>query len=201
MSNQKRSPLTMTVVNERHDQELEDPNKPSTSRAEAIIHSNRSSKYIQSNGLNAREMPRSTPYKKYDGITCHSPELVWQIPEDFSCLESLGASISNDAPYDMLTFADNSFDRPLSEISLDSVDTNNFGCAFPGPVGARGNHFNRFHRSLSMGQGLPAQGFGLNRPHYQQNAETFYDQSTKVVMRRRNNSTCDSGKSNVRTFE
>lgn len=193
MNAQKRSPLTMSVVNERHDQETQDPNKPSTSRAEAVIHSNRSSKYIQPSGLHGKDIPKSTPYKKYDGISCHSPELVWQIPEDFSCLESLGASIANDAPYDMLTFADNSFDRPLSEISLDSVDTSNFACAFPGPVGGvRSQNFNRFHRSLSMGQGLPAQGFGLHRPPYQHNPETFYDPATKVVMRRRNNSTCDS---------
>lgn len=194
MSNQKRSPLTMSVVNEQQ-HEPQDPNKPSTSRIDAIIHSNRSSKYIQSvPGSTGRDkMPQT--HKKYDGIP--SPELVWQIPEDFSCLESLGASMTNEAPYDMLTFADNSYDRPLSEISLDSVDTNNFRCAFPAPARATtsnantNSNVNRFHRSLSMGQGLPAQGFGLSRLQYQQHPDTCYDQ-TKVVMRRRNNSTCES---------
>lgn len=191
MSNQKRSPHVMSVVNEHQNQDLPDLNKPSTSRGDSAIHLNRSSKYMLSGGINARDVPKSTPYRKND---TNSPELMWQIPDVFQCLESLGASLTNETPYDVLTYADNSFDRPLSEISLDSVDTSNFGCMLTGSLANKSNNFYRFHRSLSMGQGLPAQSFATNRPQYQQNIDAIYDQTTKVVLRRRNNSTCDSGK-------
>lgn len=194
MSNQKRSPHVMSVVNEHQNQELPDPNKPSTSRGDPALQSNRSSKYLLSAGINARDVAKSTPYRKNDGAACNSPELIWQIPDVFQCLESLGASVANETPYDVLTYADNSFDRPLSEISLDSVDTNNYGCVLTGAIANKSTNFYRFHRSLSMGQGLPAQSFASNRPQYQQNIDAIYDQTTKVVLRRRNNSTCDSGK-------
>lgn len=105
----------MSVVNERHGQESPDLNKPSTSRGDTVLQSNRSSKYIVATGMNSRDILKSTPYKKYDGMSCNSPEMVWQTPEVFSCLESLGASISNETPYDMLTFADNSFDRVFTK--------------------------------------------------------------------------------------
>lgn len=109
ISNQKRSPHMMSVVNENHAHESPDPNKPSTSRGETLIHSNRSSKYIPASGMSSKDLLKTAQYR--NSVACHSPELIWQIPEVFACLESLGASVSNDTPYDVLTYADNSFDR------------------------------------------------------------------------------------------
>lgn len=56
----------------------------------------------------------STPYRKNSIYqSCVSPELIWPAPETFSCLESLGASMNDDLPYEVfgLNSTNNCFER------------------------------------------------------------------------------------------
>lgn len=213
IGNQKRSPQQMPVVTETQLHQIaSDLNKPSTSRGD-INSSARNSKvmlaYNCSREANSVKGPSSsTPYRRSDIPPCVSPELLWQAPDTFSCLESLGASATNDTPYTIfgLNSADNGFERvrpyeiialpnllrllffftqPLSEISIDSMDrsgvlTNSI---------TNTNSLSRFHRSMSMGQGWPNQS--ITSKYMQGNSDNASGQNSKVILRRRNNSTCD----------
>lgn len=116
LANQKRSPLQqMQMLSEQHDM-----GRPSTSRDERNNIQNRNH---QRNAMNATGGNNSNTRENWKGSpnnglnrkaeSCDSPELIWQIPDVFSCLESLGASLPNESPYDAfgLNFAENSFDR------------------------------------------------------------------------------------------
>lgn len=76
----------------------------------------------------------------------------------------------------------------MSEVSIDSIERNGFitNSVLANPT----NSMSRFHRSLSMGQGWSSQG------QYTKYAPINTDLMTgqlasKVVLRRRNNSTCE----------
>lgn len=192
----------MPSVNEN--QIANDYSKPSTSRSENVLQSNRNSKISFGGGSAANSFMRNSA-RKSDLSSCDSSEMVWQVPDVFACLESLGASMTNDTPYEVLNFADGSFERvsilgsashhqfdhrsffqPLSEISLD--DGNGYGGGMANSINSTTNTLSRFHRSMSMVQGWPSQN--LHSKFY---PDTLNDQISKVVLRRRNNSTCESG--------
>lgn len=83
------------------------------------------------------------------------------------------------------------FLQPLSELSVDSIDPNGLNI-----MTNSNNTLTRFHRSLSMGQGWAPQATGSgtngnNRYIFQHNIDALHDQASKVVLRRRNNSTCE----------
>lgn len=71
-------------------------------------------------------------------------------------------------------------------MSMDSIDRNGFmtNSAIANPT----NSMSRFHRSLSMGQGWPSQNHSSK--YVPVNTDVITGQS-KVVLRRRNNSTCE----------
>lgn len=108
----------MHMLSEHHD-----ANRPGTSREERHSAHNLQNRNHQrntansngSNNTNHRDSWRNSPNNGLNRKTdsCDSPELMWQIPDLFSCLESLGASIPNESPYDAFGFnyAENSFDR------------------------------------------------------------------------------------------
>lgn len=107
MGNQKRSNQHMPIVTEtQFNQITSDLNRPSTSRCDR--NSKIGTKDFLKNGSNT-----STPYRRSDIPSCVSPELLWQPPEILSCLESLGASMTTDSPYEIfgLNSADNTFER------------------------------------------------------------------------------------------
>lgn len=116
ISNQKRSPQQMPVVTETQLHQItSDLNKPSTSRGD-INSSARNSKIMLAYNCSrdsAKGPTSSTPYRRSDVPSCVSPELLWQAPDTFSCLESLGASMTNDTPYTIfgLNSTDNGFER------------------------------------------------------------------------------------------
>lgn len=118
LTNQKRSPYQqMPVVSETQLHQIaSDLNKPSTSRGDVNgSYANRNSK-IGSRDSFKGPAPgtASTPYNRRSEIpACTSPELLWQAPDTFSCLESLGASMTNDSPYACFgfNFADNRSER------------------------------------------------------------------------------------------
>lgn len=205
LTNQKRSPYQqMPVVSETQLHQIaSDLNKPSTSRGDVngASYGNRNNKIGNRDSFKGGPTgTASTPYNRRSEIpACTSPELLWQAPDTFSCLESLGASMTNDSPYACFGFnlADNRSERPLSEVSLDSIDRSVYmaDSSTNNPT----NSLSRFHRSYSMGQGWPSQnlsskfnmtgnigGGGIGDSSGNQN-------SSKVVLRRRNNSTCDDG--------
>lgn len=121
LTNQKRSPYQqMPVVSETQLHQIaNDLNKPSTSRAgdgNGSSYGNRNSKIGSRDSFKGVPPPTtaSTPYNRRSEIpACTSPELLWQAPDTFSCLESLGASMTNDSPYACfgLNFADNRSER------------------------------------------------------------------------------------------
>lgn len=115
----KRSPQQMPVVTETQLHQIaSDLNKPSTSRGD-ITSSARNSKIMLA--YNSMKGPTSsTPYRGSDVPSCVSPELLWQAPDTFSCLESLGASMTNDTPYTIfgLNSTDNGFERVRFFVSV-----------------------------------------------------------------------------------
>lgn len=118
ISNQKRSPQQMPVVTETQLHQIaSDLNKPSTSRGD-INSSARNSKIMLAYN-SAKGPTSSTPYRRSDVPSCVSPELLWQAPDSFSCLESLGASMTNDTPYTIfgLNSTDNGFERVCSSFT------------------------------------------------------------------------------------
>lgn len=90
------------------------------------------------------------------------------------------------------------FKQPLSDISLDVGD----GVAY-----ANGNiintsvasnaHLLKFHRSMSMGQGWSTGSSLANRYGYQPDENS----EMKVVMRKKNNKICDTGKHFAQSFQ
>lgn len=200
MGNQKRSPQQMPVLSETQLQQIaSDLNKPGTSRGglsnDINSATNRNSKIGSTYNNGKGAFFSSGPSRRSEMPACISPELLWQAPETFSCLESLGVPTSQDAPYTIfdMNSMEPGFERPLSEISIDS--TTDRPCGMTGSMTANpANSLSRFHRSLSMGQGWPSQGIGSKYTPISNNlgCENMQaGQSSKVVLRRRNNSTCD----------
>lgn len=117
--NQKRSPQQMPVVTETQLHQIaSDLNKPSTSRGDNNSSARNSKVMLAYNcsrdAANCAKGPASsTPYRRSDIPSCVSPELLWQAPDTFSCLESLGASATNETPYTIfgLNSTDNGFER------------------------------------------------------------------------------------------
>lgn len=129
-------------------------------------------------------------------LAAASPELLWQAPESFACLESLGASVqAQQTQYTIfdLNSAANDFERPLSEVSVDSMGGGGAGSAadrglIAGSSASVANNIGslaRFHRSMSMGQGWPSTA--IHGRYVPGLADTGGPESgvTKVVMRRR----------------
>lgn len=116
LGQQKRSPQQMPVVSETQLHQIAaDLNKPSTSRAESSP---------LGKGISKTRPTTSTPNRRSEvpasGI-CVSPELLWQAPDSFSCLESLGATIAGEQPYSafgMNTAAENGFERVFPNIVI-----------------------------------------------------------------------------------
>lgn len=95
LSNQKRLPFQMPVVNE-HQIVQADVNRAGSSRAD----------WQTSNRYSLRSLKSSRKSE------LSSPDIMWHTSDIFSCLESLGASVTkDDTPYDMLGYTENSFDR------------------------------------------------------------------------------------------
>lgn len=147
----------------------------------------------------------STPFPSYRKATENasngiSPELLWQAPDSFACLESLGASsMTNQTPYTIFDLnSATECDRPLSELSIDSIDRSmgpGTSVMTSSTVSAANqiSSLTRFHRSMSMGQGWPSQP--IQSKYIPSGFDGSQGQSSgahsKVVMRRRNNSGCD----------
>lgn len=77
------------------------------------------------------------------------------------------------------------FAQPLSEISIDSMERSGM---LSNSI-TNTNSLSRFHRSMSMGQGWPNQS--ITSKYMQGNNDSGSGQNSKVILRRRNNSTCD----------
>lgn len=171
-SNQKKSPQQMSMVAES--QILSDLNRPGTSQE-------CNSEYKKRVGMKMPTISSSTPYRRNSIVNISTPDLIWPAPEIFSCLETLGGSFTNELPYEILGVKD----RPLSEMSFDSIDPNGFEM-----FSANNQSSSRFHRSMSMGQGWSTQRGVISGKYYnnQQLDVNNQEQSNRVVMRRRNNS-------------
>lgn len=123
MNNQKRSPQQMPVVTETQLHQIaSDLNKPSTSRGDNNSSARNSKIMLAYNCRDSVKGPTSsTPNRRSDIPSCISPELIWQAPDTFSCLESLGASMTNDTPYTIfgLNSTDNGFERVSSLFTVE----------------------------------------------------------------------------------
>lgn len=122
LSSQKRSPLQMPVVTETQLHQIaSDLNKPSTSRG-GVEHNTSFNKpnksglaFAGSNTNNkAHFNAAATPYRRSEVMA--SPELLWQVPETFACLDSLGVSITNNTAYTI--FDINSTENGFERVSL-----------------------------------------------------------------------------------
>lgn len=92
LGNQRKLPYQMPVVSEH---KIIDQNRAGSSR---------------SDGQYANRFGKS--YKCSRKSEALSPELIWSVPDMFSCLDSLGATVANDAaPYDRIGYSESSFDR------------------------------------------------------------------------------------------
>lgn len=201
----KRSSPSMPVVTESQlNQIAADLQKPCTSRANSDV-PNRFNRGGHPFGSRGPSFSSSTPFANYrktaeNATSAISPELLWQAPESFACLESLGASsTTSQTPYTIFDLnSATEIDRPLSELSIDSIDRSTCPgtSAMTSSTTSAANQVSsltRFHRSMSMGQGWPAQ------PTQAKYMPSGFDGSfgqnggalSKVVMRRRNNSSCD----------
>ncbi|XP_020804911.1 E3 ubiquitin-protein ligase highwire isoform X2 [Drosophila serrata] len=173
-SNSKRSPqqmsmVAMPVVIEHQQQQHNSDLKPSTSRCSRMARLS-GPKYGPSAIIGGA-------FRKsfVGGPPPATPENVWLAPESFACLECLGTAGHEDLPYEMFGLGpgndNNGYDRPLSEISYESCEPNNYellsGSMAPGSTGASGGGggpgtvggggtLSKFHRSYSMGQGWAA---------------------------------------------
>ncbi|XP_055389767.1 E3 ubiquitin-protein ligase highwire-like [Condylostylus longicornis] len=190
VTQQKRSPGQMPVVAEGQINIFADINKPSTSRGGETSHRNsRIGLKMNSNKFNPFS---STPSRK-SFPNCNSPDSMWLAPEVFSCLESLGASMADDMPYEIfgINSGDNLFERPLSEISFDSCDQHNSEIMKTSGSAHGSGTLSKFHRSFSM-----IQGWSNHSP--QKSGMTVYPANfdensvTKVVMRRRKTSSSET---------
>ncbi|XP_043660407.1 E3 ubiquitin-protein ligase highwire [Drosophila teissieri] len=213
----KRSPQQMSVVampvvieHQLGNSDL----KPSTSRCSRIARLS-GSKFGPGVGSGAFR-------KSFVGGPPVAPENVWLAPESFACLECLGTAGHEDLPYEMFGLGpnsnDNGYDRPLSEISYESCEPNNYemlsgslapGATAAGSVGGGGGNLSKFHRSYSMGQGWaslaqhnhPQAHHPQQQQHHQQQQQMHLqlqqhqapplEGQPKVVYRRRNNSTSE----------
>ncbi|XP_039231733.1 E3 ubiquitin-protein ligase highwire isoform X2 [Drosophila yakuba] len=216
-SSSKRSPQQMSVVampvvieHQLGNSDL----KPSTSRCSRITRLS-GSKFGPGVGSGAFR-------KSFVGGPPVAPENVWLAPESFACLECLGTAGHEDLPYEMFGLGpnsnDNGYDRPLSEISYESCEPNNYellsGSLAPGTTAAGsvgGGNLSKFHRSYSMGQGWASLAqHNHPQPHHPQQQQPHHQQQQhqmhlqlqqhqappvegqpKVVYRRRNNSTSE----------
>ncbi|KMZ09796.1 uncharacterized protein Dsimw501_GD15825 [Drosophila simulans] len=212
-SSSKRSPQQMSVVampvvieHQLGNSDL----KPSTSRCSRMALLLSGSKFCPGVGSGAFR-------KSFVGGPPAAPENVWLAPESFACLECLGTAGHEDLPYEDVNCPnsnDNGYDRPLSEISYESCEPNNYdmlsGSLAPGSTAAAsvgGGNLSKFHRSYSMGQGWASLAQHNHPPphhpqqqHHQQQQMNLQlqqhqappvDGQPKVVYRRRNNSTSE----------
>ncbi|XP_055913946.1 E3 ubiquitin-protein ligase highwire isoform X3 [Eupeodes corollae] len=184
----KRSPQQMPVVAEHQLNTLSDLNlKPSTSRGDSTPNFNFNRHSRVGLRITGKIFGQSTPNRKsYTG--CISPDFIWMAPETFACLESLGATVGDDLPYEIFgANAADCYERPLSEISFESCDPNNFDAMTASGTAHGSGTLSKFHRSLSMGQGWSnQQSFNIRTVV---NNIVDEGQQQKVVFRRRNNST------------
>lgn len=99
LSNQKRSPFQMPVVNENQIAQS-DLNRPSTSRNE----------WLPSNRYSLRSFKSFS--RKSEML---SPDQMWLTSDTFACLDALGVSIAKDtAPYDVFGYTgENGYDRVI----------------------------------------------------------------------------------------
>ncbi|XP_055684525.1 E3 ubiquitin-protein ligase highwire isoform X1 [Lutzomyia longipalpis] len=198
-ADQKRSPQQIPIMTEDQVNQLtSDMHKPSTSRGDAGRESLNQKMLNRLSGI--RISPKdgravASQSRGGHGMPgCLSPELLWPAPEMFSCLESLGASLTEEILYNMFEYnsGDNGFDRPLSEMSFDSIDQT--GTDILGQLNTSSNL--KFHRSYSMGQGWNGQSRNYSKFYgggqNQEASSNQIDSGSRVVLRRRNNSTCDS---------
>lgn len=97
LSNQKRSPFQMPVVNENQTVQS-DLNRPSTSRNE----------WLPSNRFSIRSFKSFS--RKSEVL---SPDQMWLTADTFACLDALGVSVTKEtAPYDMFSYTgENGYDR------------------------------------------------------------------------------------------
>lgn len=97
LSNQKRSPFQMPVVNENQIIQC-DSNRPSTSRNE----------WLPSNRFSMRSFKS---FSRKSEIL--SPDQMWLTSDTFACLDALGVSVAKEtAPYDMFSYSgENGYDR------------------------------------------------------------------------------------------
>lgn len=84
--------------------------------------------------------------------------------------------------------------QPLSDISFDSIDQT--GTDILGQLNTSSNM--KFHRSFSMGQGWngQARNYKFYGGQNQEVSNNQVDGGSRVILRRRNNSTCDNGRVN-----
>lgn len=117
-ADQKRSPQQIPIMTEDQVNQLtNDMNRPSTSRGDGGRENFNQKMMHRLSGI--RTSPREAKMGGNQGRGVHgnsgclSPELLWPAPEMFSCLESLGASLSEDILYNMFEYnsGDNGFDR------------------------------------------------------------------------------------------
>lgn len=207
---QKRSSPSMPVVTESQlNQIASDLQKPCSSRTTSEVNNKSGGKGNFAFGSRGPSFSSSTPFPSYrraadTASNAISPELLWQAPDSFACLESLGAStMTNQTPYTIFDInSATELDRPLSELSIDSIDRS-LGPGASVMTGSTASNTNqvssltRFHRSMSMGQGWPSHQ--IQAKYMPSHFDGSYGQTSggilsKVVMRRRNNSACD-GKS------
>ena len=99
----------MPVVSETQLHQIaSDLNKPSTSRGIIGDGGAKGQKFGYNSG-SGRGFG-STPYRRSE--VPPSPELIWQAPDTFSCLESLGVSMTTETPYTIFDInKDNGYDR------------------------------------------------------------------------------------------
>lgn len=125
----------------------------------------------------------------------NSPDLMWVTPKQFSCLETLGTTISKAFPNELFEAAkDNFFEGQLSEISYyDSVNAATSDQLTTPVSSSQPGTLSKVHRSMSMGQGWTNMSTSQT---VQKNSGDQPEEPTftpRVVMRRKNNISNDEG--------
>ncbi|XP_068159965.1 LOW QUALITY PROTEIN: E3 ubiquitin-protein ligase highwire [Drosophila tropicalis] len=181
---QQQMAMPMPIVIEHQHLGMGDlSSKPSTSRADSA----RSSRIGMGVGIASGRLSGkfSAPFRKsFVGVPPSTPDNVWLAPDSFACLECLGTAGHEDLPYEMFGMGsaggggaggnDNGYERPLSEISYESCEPNNYevmsgSMANQGStVAPAGGTLSKFHRSYSMGQGWAALAQQQHQQHQQQ---------------------------------
>lgn len=113
LNNQKKSPQHIATVNEvQSNNILSDNNRPSTSRKSKEFRISTSGRLTNSSKTMISNNSHISPFSKNLNIPTHlSPDLIWPAPEILVCLDSLGASVANDLPYEIFGINENGFDR------------------------------------------------------------------------------------------